>query len=101
MLSIDAINAIAEQDRKEKERKRKAIVARINEQQRRRREAAERAEVQARVEAQNKLREEVKRYFMVSNGWATEADFSDAWKKDKLAMIRDYQQSLHTLPRMF
>ena len=99
MQNIKAINLIAEQTRKEKERKRKVVAARINESNRRRRQAAELANAQARVEAQKELREEVKRRFML-NSWATEADFNEAWKRDKLAMIREYEQSRHATPRM-
>jgi len=97
--NINAINLIAERQRREKERQRQAVVARVNEKNRRRHEAAELANAQARVEAQKKLREEVKRHFML-NPWATEADFNDAWKKDKLTMIREYQQSCDAIPRM-
>jgi F0F1-type ATP synthase membrane subunit b/b' len=99
MQNINAINEIAEQTRREKERKRKEVVARIKQQHQRRREAAELANAQARVDAQKALREEVKRQFML-NPWATEADFNEAWKRDKLTMIREYQQSLHTTQRM-
>ena len=97
--NINTINLIAERQRREKERERQAIAARINEQNRRRHEAAELANAQARVEAQQKLREEVKRHFML-NPWATEADFNDAWKRDKLTMIREYEQSCHAIRRM-
>jgi len=97
--NINAINLVAEQTRKENERKRKAIVAGINEQNRRRREAAEVANAQARVDAQKELREEVKRHSML-NAWVTEADFNEAWKRDKLAMIREYEQSRRATPRM-
>jgi hypothetical protein len=96
MQNIQAINLVAEQQRKEKERKRQAVAARINEQNRRRHEAAELANAQVRVEAQKKLREEVKRHIML-NAWATEAD---AWKRDKLTMIREYEQSRRAMPRM-
>ena len=99
MLSITAINVIAEQQRKENERKRKEVVARIKQQHQRRREAAEIADAQRRTKVQTKLREEVKRHFM-RNPWATEADFNEAWKRDKFTMIREYQQSVHTMQRM-
>jgi hypothetical protein len=97
--NINAINLIAERQRREKERERQAVAARINEKNRRRHEAAELANTQARVEAQKKLREEVKRDFMM-NPWATEADFNEAWKRDKLTMIREYEQSRRVMPRM-
>src|SRR5688500_17653050 len=99
MQNINLINALAEHTRRENERRRKEKVVRIKQQHQRRREAAEVANAQARVEAQQALREEVKRAFM-RNPWATEADFNEAWKKDKLTMIREYQQSLHTMQRM-
>lgn len=99
MQNIHAINAIAERQRKEQEEKRKAVVARINERKRQRTQAAEFANAQRRTEAKQKLREEVKRHFML-NPWATEADFNEAWKRGKLTMIREYQQSLHTTQRM-
>lgn len=99
MQNIHAINAIAERQRKEQEEKRKAVVARINERKRQRTQAAEVANAQRRTEAKQKLREEVKRHFML-NPWATEADFNEAWKRGKLTMIREYQQSLHTTQRM-
>jgi hypothetical protein len=99
MQNIQAINLVAEQTRKENERKRKAVASRINEQNRRRHKAVELAKEQARVEAQKELREEVKRRFML-NPWATEADFNEAWKRDKLMLIRDYEQSLRAATRM-
>ena len=99
MQNIAVINAIAEQTRKEKERKRKAVAARINERNRQRKQAAELANAQARVEVQKEFREEVKRRFML-NAWATEADFNEAWKRDKLTMIREYEQSRRATPRM-
>lgn len=94
--NINAINLVAERQRREKERQRQAVAARINEQNRQRKQAAELANSQARVEAQKELRGEVKRHFM-RKSWATEADFNDAWKKEKLAMIREYQQSCHAV----
>jgi hypothetical protein len=99
MQNIQAINLVAEQTRKENERKRKTVAARINEQNRRRHKAAELANEQARVEAQKELREEVKRRFML-NPWATEADFNEAWKRDKLTLIREYEQSLRSVAQM-
>ena len=54
-------------------------------------QAVELANAQARVEAQKNLRKEVKRQFML-NAWATDADFNEAWKRDKLTMIREYEQ---------
>ena len=99
MQNINAINAIAERIQKENERKRRAIVARNKQRQQQRREAAELADAQRRVEAQKQLREEVKRHFML-NPWATEADFDEAWKRDKLTMIREYEHSRHAIPRM-
>ncbi|SRR6266498_2317615 len=99
MQNIQAINLVAEQTRKENERKRQVVAARINEHNRQRKQAAELATAQARVEAQKELREEVKRNFML-NPWATEADFNEAWKRDKLVMIREYEQSRHEIPRM-
>jgi len=34
------------------------------------------------------------------NAWATEADFNEAWKRDKLTMIREYEQSRRATLRM-
>jgi len=32
--------------------------------------------------------------------WATEQDFNEAWKRDKLTMIREYEQARRATPRM-
>lgn len=99
MQNIKAINLVAAQTARENERRRKVVVARIKQHHQRRLAAAELANAQARVEAQKQMREEVKRHFM-RTPWATEADFNEAWKKDKLTMIREYEQSRHATQRM-
>jgi len=99
MQNIEVINIIAERNAREKERKRQASAARINEQIRKRKEQARIADEQSRIEAQKQLREEVKRHFML-NAWATEKDFDEAWKRDKLTMIREYEQAQRSTPRM-
>jgi len=97
--NINAINLVAERNAKEKEEKRRVVAARINEQIRKRNEQARIADEQMRTETQRQLREEVKRHFMLSP-WATEKDFDEAWKRDKLAIIREYEQAQRSAPRM-
>ena len=92
MQNIQAINLVAERTRKENERKRQAVVARINKQVQERKQAVATANAQAREQAQKELREEIKARFMLAP-YATEADFNEAWKRDKLTMIRDYERS--------
>jgi hypothetical protein len=99
MQNIQAINLVAERTQKENERERQAVAARVNNQMRERKEAAARADEERRAQAQKELREEVRQHFM-RNPWATEADFNDVWKRDKLTMIREYERSRHAIPRM-
>lgn len=96
---VEVINAIAARERKEREEKRQAVVARVNRQTRDRKAAAALADEQARAEAQANLKSEIKQRFML-NPWATEADFNEAWKRDKLPLIREYEQSRLVTPRM-
>lgn len=92
MQNINAINLIAEQTRKENERKRQVLAARINKQVHERKQAAALANAEAREQAQLELKKEIKAQFLLAP-YATEADFNEAWKRDKFALIRDYEQS--------
>lgn len=86
------INLVAEQTRKENERKRQVVAARINKQVQRRKQAAAVANAEAREQAQKQLRAKIKAQFMLAP-YAIEADFNEAWKRDKLTTIREYEQS--------
>lgn len=92
MQNVNVINLEAAQNAKEKERKRQVVAARINKQVQERKQAVATANAQAREQAQRELREEIKARFMLAP-YATEADFNEAWKRDKLTMIREYEHS--------
>lgn len=92
MQNINAINLVAAQTAKEKERKRQAVAARINKHAQERKQAVATANAQAREQAQKELREQIKARFMRAP-YVTEADFNEAWKRDKLTMIREYERS--------
>ena len=92
MQNINVINLEAQQAANEKERKRQVVAARINKQVQERKHAAALADAEAREQAQKELRAEIKARFMLAP-YATEADFDKAWRKDKLTLIREYEQS--------
>ncbi len=99
MQDVKVINILAEREAKEKERKRQVVAAKINQSIQQRKQAAALANEEARAQAQKDLREEVKRRFMLA-AWATEADFNEAWKRDKLTLIREHEQSQRAISRM-
>ena len=96
---VAVINVIAARERKEREEKRQAVVARINRQARERKARAQAQDEQARIEVQANLKSEIKRRFMLQP-WASEADFNEAWKRDKFTMMREYEHAQRTAYRM-
>lgn len=99
MQNINLINYDAMWIRRENERKRKEVVARIERETRERKQAAALQDAQARLEALTALCKEVRRHFM-QKPWATEELFNEAWKKDSLSLIREYEQSQLAIQRM-
>jgi phage protein D len=100
ILNLEDIDKVAKANSDEQERKRKAKVAQINKQTAaRQREVKERDDHQ-RDETLKRLKTEVKSQYLISNLWAKDADFEQAWKDDKERLIREHQTTLANVPRM-
>ena len=99
IINIEDLDKQAIANSDEKERKRKAKVAQINQQAAaRQREVKEREDLQ-RDETLKRLMNEVKSQYLFINTWASEKDFEASWKDDKERLIRNHQTTLN-VPRM-
>jgi hypothetical protein len=100
VMNIEDINRQAKAESDERERKRQTMVAQIQRDDNARKKAAAEADDLRRTEEQQRLKIEVKDFYLSSNLWAKEDDFDRVWKEDKERLIREHKTIMANIQRM-
>jgi hypothetical protein len=100
VMNLKDINRQAKAESDEQERKRQAKVAQIQRDTNARKKAAAEADDLRRAEEQQRLKIEVKNFYLFTNQWAKEDDFERAWKDDKERVIREHKINVANIQRM-